>query len=65
MSRCVCLDTPCLDDAADGRVSIQLVIYKASETKRYDFEARSADEAAEIVAELTKGFSPYRDGYHG
>ncbi|XP_044718125.1 SAPK-interacting protein 1 (Sin1), middle CRIM domain-containing protein [Hirsutella rhossiliensis] len=43
--------------------NVKLVIYKATETKRYDFEARSADEAAEIVAELTKGFSPYRDVY--
>ncbi len=37
----------------------QLVVYKAAETKRYDFEARNADEAAEIVSELKKGIAPY------
>ncbi|RDA84269.1 hypothetical protein CP532_1979 [Ophiocordyceps camponoti-leonardi (nom. inval.)] len=41
--------------------NVKLVIYKATESKRYDFEARSADEAAEIVAELKKGISPYRE----
>lgn len=40
---------------------LQLVVYKATESKRYDFEARSAQEAAEIVAELKKGISPYRE----
>lgn len=39
----------------------QLVVYKASETKRYDLEAKSVDEAAEIVEELKKGISPYRE----
>lgn len=37
----------------------QLVVYRATETKRYDFEARNADEAAEIVNELKKGIAPY------
>jgi hypothetical protein len=37
------------------------VVYKATESKRYDFEARSTLEAAEIVEELKKGISPYRD----
>ncbi|KJZ76083.1 hypothetical protein HIM_04539 [Hirsutella minnesotensis 3608] len=41
--------------------NVKLVIYRATESKRYDFEARSADEAAEIVAELKKGISPYRE----
>ncbi|GAB0133729.1 hypothetical protein EsDP_00002126 [Epichloe bromicola] len=41
--------------------NIKLVIYRATESKRYDFEARGADEAAEIVAELKKGISPYRE----
>ncbi|KAL6860922.1 stress activated mitogen activated protein kinase interacting protein [Trichoderma novae-zelandiae] len=41
--------------------NVKLVVYKATESKRYDFEARSADEAAEIVAELKKGISPYRE----
>jgi hypothetical protein len=37
------------------------VIYKTTETKRYDFEAKSADEAAEIVFEIKKGISPYHN----
>ncbi|KAJ4151003.1 hypothetical protein LMH87_011724 [Akanthomyces muscarius] len=39
--------------------NVKLVVYKAAETKRYDFEARNADEAAEIVSELKKGIAPY------
>jgi hypothetical protein len=39
----------------------KIVIYKATETKRYDFEAKSADEAAEIVFEIKKGISPYHN----
>lgn len=38
----------------------QLVVYKSREEKRYDFEARSADEAAEIVYEIKKGIAPYQ-----
>lgn len=38
----------------------KLLVYKSTDLKRYDFEARSADEAAEIVSELKKGVSPYR-----
>ncbi|KPM43117.1 hypothetical protein AK830_g3486 [Neonectria ditissima] len=41
--------------------NVKLVVYKATESKRYDFEARSAPEAAEIVEELKKGISPYRE----
>lgn len=41
--------------------NLQVVIYKATETKRYDFEAKSADEAAEIVFEIKKGISPYHN----
>ncbi|KAH6890393.1 stress-activated map kinase interacting protein 1-domain-containing protein [Thelonectria olida] len=41
--------------------NVKLVVYKATESKRYDFEARSAHEAAEIVGELKKGISPYRE----
>ncbi|KAL7788286.1 stress activated mitogen activated protein kinase interacting protein [Trichoderma ceciliae] len=41
--------------------NVKLVVYKATESKRYDFEARGADEAAEIVEELKKGISPYRE----
>ncbi|KOS19560.1 Stress-activated map kinase-interacting protein 1 [Escovopsis weberi] len=41
--------------------NVKLVVYKATESKRYDFEARNAEEAAEIVAELKKGISPYHE----
>ncbi|KAJ9131670.1 Stress-activated map kinase-interacting protein 1 [Pleurostoma richardsiae] len=41
--------------------NFKIVFFKNTESKRYDFEAKSADEAAEIVAELKKGISPYRD----
>ncbi|KAH7038176.1 stress-activated map kinase interacting protein 1-domain-containing protein [Microdochium trichocladiopsis] len=37
----------------------KLMVYKATETKRYDFEARNTVEAAEIVQELKKGVAPY------
>lgn len=39
----------------------KLIVYKATESKRYDFEVKSADEASEIVAALKKAMSPYRD----
>ncbi|EFX00644.1 stress activated map kinase interacting [Grosmannia clavigera kw1407] len=39
----------------------KLIVYKATESKRYDFLAKTADEAAEIVLELKKAMSPYRD----
>lgn len=39
----------------------KLIVYKATESKRYDFEAKTADEATEIVGELKKAMSPYRD----
>lgn len=38
-----------------------VVIYRNVETKRYDFEAKSVDEAAEIVSEIKKGISPYHN----
>ncbi|KAL1899455.1 Component of a membrane-bound complex containing the Tor2p kinase [Sporothrix stenoceras] len=37
----------------------KLIVYKATESKRYDFEAKTADEATEIVGELKKAMSPY------
>ncbi|KAI1768822.1 SIN1-domain-containing protein [Hypoxylon sp. FL1150] len=39
--------------------NFKLLVYKATESKRYDFEAKSSQEAAEIVRELKKGISPY------
>ncbi|SPO01067.1 related to stress activated MAP kinase interacting protein [Cephalotrichum gorgonifer] len=41
--------------------TFKIVVYKATESKRYDFEARNANEAADIVQELKKGISPYRE----
>lgn len=35
------------------------MVYKATESKRYDFEARNTAEAADIVQELKKGVAPY------
>ncbi|POS86855.1 hypothetical protein EPUL_002480 [Erysiphe pulchra] len=39
--------------------NFKVVIFRQTETKRYDFEAKSSDEAAEIVFEINKGISPY------
>ncbi|XXH05074.1 hypothetical protein Hte_011498 [Hypoxylon texense] len=39
--------------------NFKLLVYKATESKRYDFEAKNVQEAAEIVRELKKGISPY------
>jgi hypothetical protein len=38
----------------------RVVVYKARESKRYDFEAQSAEEAAEIVHEITKAVEPFQ-----
>ena len=36
------------------------MIFREKETKRYDFEAQSATDAAEIVEEIRKGIEPYQ-----
>lgn len=41
--------------------TFRVVIFRERETKRYDFEASSAGEAAEIVQEIKKNVAPYRD----
>ncbi|KAL3423602.1 Stress-activated map kinase-interacting protein 1 [Phlyctema vagabunda] len=41
--------------------NFKVIVYKANESKRYDFEAKSSDEAAEIVFEIKKGISPYHN----
>ena len=39
---------------------MQVVIVKDKEdTKRYDFEAQSVGDAAEIVEEIQRGMEPY------
>ena len=38
-----------------------MTIYRNSDSnKRYEFEAKSAEEASEIVQELSRGIAPYR-----
>ncbi|KAI1818724.1 SIN1-domain-containing protein [Poronia punctata] len=39
--------------------NFKLLVFRDSESKRYDFEAKNSHEAAEIVRELKKGISPY------
>ncbi|KIW02133.1 uncharacterized protein PV09_06621 [Verruconis gallopava] len=41
--------------------TFRLVVYKERESKRYDFEAVSASEAAEIVAEIKKGVNKFQE----
>ncbi|KAI1340569.1 stress-activated map kinase interacting protein 1-domain-containing protein [Xylariaceae sp. FL0016] len=38
---------------------LKLIVFRDAEQKRYDFEAKSTHEAAEIVQELKKGITPY------
>jgi len=39
----------------------QLVVFKTTEEKRYDFVTNSPEFASEIVEELKRGISPYRE----
>ncbi|GAB1320506.1 Component of a membrane-bound complex containing the Tor2p kinase [Madurella fahalii] len=41
--------------------NFKLVVYKSTESKRYDFVTSSQEYAAEIVEELKNRISPYRD----
>ncbi|RKF57160.1 Target of rapamycin complex 2 subunit sin1 [Golovinomyces cichoracearum] len=41
--------------------NFKVVIFRTTETKRYDFEAKSSDEAADIIFEINKGISPYHN----
>lgn len=41
--------------------TFRVVVFRERETKRYDFEASSAGEAAEIVEEIKKGVEPFRN----
>ncbi|KAI9880200.1 MAG: hypothetical protein M1830_004786 [Pleopsidium flavum] len=41
--------------------TFRVVVFKERETKRYDFEAQSVAEAAEIVVEIKKGMEPFQD----
>ena len=42
-------------------IRLQIVVFKERESKRYDFEAQSVTEAAEIVEEVKKGMEPFQD----
>ncbi|KAI0200765.1 SIN1-domain-containing protein [Astrocystis sublimbata] len=39
--------------------NFKLLVFRDSETKRYDFEAKTSVEAVEIVREMKKGVAPY------
>lgn len=41
--------------------SFKVIVYRANEPKRYDFDAKSTSEASEIVSEIKKGCAPYHD----
>ncbi|KAL6705482.1 Component of a membrane-bound complex containing the Tor2p kinase [Coniothyrium glycines] len=40
----------------------RVIVFKERETKRYDFEASSADEAIEIVREIKRGVGRFQEG---
>lgn len=41
---------------------VRVLVFRERETKRYDFEASSRDEAADIVSEIRKGVAPFAGG---
>lgn len=43
-----------------GREQQKVIIFRERETKRYDFEALTVNEASEIVEEITRGMEPYQ-----
>lgn len=43
--------------------TFRVVVYRERESKRYDFEAQSREEAAEIVREIRKGLERFQEGY--
>ena len=53
--------------ADDGLLTVmQVVIVRDKEdTKRYDFEAQSVGDAAEIVEEIQRGMEPYDQQHVG
>jgi hypothetical protein len=40
---------------------VRVLVYREKETKRYDFESSSRDEAQEIATEINKGMMRFRD----
>ncbi|MCJ1316728.1 hypothetical protein MMC15_002049 [Xylographa vitiligo] len=45
--------------------TFRVIIFRERETKRYDFEAQSISEAAEIVKEIRKGMEPFHPHVEG
>ena len=37
-----------------------MLVWRDTETKRYDFEAQTVSDAAEIVEELSRAMEPFR-----
>ena len=42
--------------------TVRLLVYREKETKRYDFEAASVEDAADIVKEIKKGVERFQEG---
>jgi hypothetical protein len=40
----------------------RVIVYKEKETKRYDFEAQSSEDAVAIVREVKKGVDRFHEG---
>ena len=45
--------------------TFRVIIFRERETKRYDFEAQTVAEAAEIVQEIRKGMEPFQSELDG
>ncbi|MCJ1478179.1 hypothetical protein MMC13_006855 [Lambiella insularis] len=45
--------------------TFRVIIFRERETKRYDFEAQSISDAAEIVQEIRKGMEPFHPQLEG
>ncbi|KAF4313518.1 Stress-activated map kinase interacting 1 [Botryosphaeria dothidea] len=43
--------------------TFRVVVFRERESKRYDFESQSREEAAEIVREIRKGMERFQEGY--
>ncbi|KAL0263433.1 Component of a membrane-bound complex containing the Tor2p kinase [Diplodia seriata] len=43
--------------------TFRVVVFRERESKRYDFETQSREEAAEIVREIRKGMERFQEGY--
>lgn len=48
------------DIGGRGPKKKQVIIFRERETKRYDFEALTVNDASEIVEEIIRGMEPYQ-----